>query len=83
MVGRSQAVATTVLAKDPNVDACPLSNVGGDGQQRLNMGSLKPRNQRALTADQVIRALRPKLARFPGIRVFLTRTRRRSGSAAA
>jgi hydrophobic/amphiphilic exporter-1 (mainly G- bacteria), HAE1 family len=58
-----------VLASDPNVMGY-TANVGGMGS-RLNV-DLKPREQRALTADQVIEELRPKLARIPGIRVFLT-----------
>ena len=57
-----------VLARDENV-AGYTANVGGQGG-RLNV-DLKPRNERALTADQIIEALRPKLARIPGIRVFL------------
>ena len=32
---------------------------------------LKPRGQRKLSADEVIQELRPKLARLPGVRVFL------------
>jgi HAE1 family hydrophobic/amphiphilic exporter-1 len=58
-----------VLAKDPNV-AGYTANVFGSGG-RLNV-DLKPREERTLTADQVIEELRPKLARIPGIRVFLT-----------
>ncbi|MGE5359684.1 MAG: efflux RND transporter permease subunit, partial [Bacteroidales bacterium] len=58
-----------VLADDPNV-AGYTANVFGSGG-RLNV-DLKPREQRTLTADQVIEELRPKLARIPGIRVFLT-----------
>jgi hydrophobic/amphiphilic exporter-1 (mainly G- bacteria), HAE1 family len=58
-----------VLAADPNV-AGYTANVGGNGG-RLNV-DLKARDQRTLTADQVIEELRPKLARVPGIRVFLT-----------
>jgi HAE1 family hydrophobic/amphiphilic exporter-1 len=57
-----------VLARDPNV-AGYTANVGGSGG-RLNV-DLKPRNERPLTADQVIEAIRPKLSRIPGIRVFL------------
>ncbi len=57
-----------VLAHDPNV-AGYTANVGGSGG-RLNV-DLKPRNERPLTADQVIEAIRPKLSRIPGIRVFL------------
>ena len=32
---------------------------------------LKPREERPLTADEVIEELRPKLAQVPGFRVFL------------
>ncbi len=67
-VGRIKDVMT-VLANDPNV-AGYTANVGGMGS-RLNV-DLKPRDQRTLTADQVIESLRPKFARIPGIRVFLT-----------
>ncbi|HEY3380432.1 MAG TPA: efflux RND transporter permease subunit [Vicinamibacterales bacterium] len=58
-----------VLANDPNV-AGYTANVFGSGG-RLNV-DLKPRNQRPLDADRVIEALRPKLARITGVRVFLT-----------
>ena len=58
-----------VLRDDPNV-ASYTANVFGSGG-RLNV-DLKPRDERTLTADQVIQELRPKLARIPGIRVFLT-----------
>jgi HAE1 family hydrophobic/amphiphilic exporter-1 len=59
----------SVLAHDPSV-AGYTANVGGSGG-RLNV-DLKPRDQRSLDADRVIEALRPKFARIPGIRVFLT-----------
>jgi len=58
-----------VLKGDPNV-AGYTANVFGSGG-RLNV-DLKPRNQRALDADRIIEDLRPKLARIPGVRVFLT-----------
>lgn len=58
-----------ILEKDPNV-AGYTANVMGSGA-RLNV-DLKPRDQRALDADGVIEELRPKLARVPGIRIFLT-----------
>ena len=58
-----------LLANDPNV-AGYTANVFGSGG-RLNV-DLKPRNQRSLDADRVIEDLRPKFARIPGIRVFLT-----------
>ena len=58
-----------ILSKDPNV-ASFTSNVGGQGGGRLNV-DLKPRNERTLSADQIIEELRPKLARVPGVRVVL------------
>jgi HAE1 family hydrophobic/amphiphilic exporter-1 len=59
-----------ILSKDPNV-AAYTANIGGRGGGRLNV-DLQPRNERKLTADQIIDELRPKLARVPGVRVFLT-----------
>ncbi len=67
-VAQMQAVMKT-LANDPNV-AGYTANVFGSGG-RLSV-DLKPRDQRTLTADQVIEELRPKFSRIPGIRVFLT-----------
>jgi len=58
-----------IFASDPNV-ANYTANVAS-GSARLNL-DLKPRNQRTLTADQVIEELRPKLARVPGLRVYLS-----------
>jgi HAE1 family hydrophobic/amphiphilic exporter-1 len=58
-----------VLSNDENV-AGYTANVFGSGG-RLSV-DLKPREERALTADQIIETLRPKFARIPGIRVFLT-----------
>ncbi|MEI6667087.1 MAG: efflux RND transporter permease subunit [Acidobacteriota bacterium] len=68
-VGRFKDIMT-VLANDPNV-AGYTANVSGSGGGRLNV-DLKPREQRTLDADRVIEALRPKFARIPGVRVFLT-----------
>jgi len=45
-------------------------NVYGSGG-RLNV-DLKTREQRSLDADRVIEELRPKFARIPGVRVFLS-----------
>ena len=59
-----------ILANDPNV-AAYTANIGGMGGGRLDI-DLKPRDQRTLTADQIIEELRPKLASVPGVRVFLT-----------
>jgi HAE1 family hydrophobic/amphiphilic exporter-1 len=58
-----------VLQQDPNI-AGYTSNVGGN-TGRLNV-DLKPRDQRSLSADQIIDELRPKFARVTGVRVYLT-----------
>jgi HAE1 family hydrophobic/amphiphilic exporter-1 len=65
-----QKEVMAVLEADPNV-ASFTSNVGGRGGGRLNV-DLKPRNERKLSADQIIDELRPKLARVPGVRVVLS-----------
>ncbi len=65
-----QKEVMAILAKDENV-ASFTSNVGGFGGGRLNV-DLKPREERKLSADQVIDELRPKFARVPGVRVVLT-----------
>ncbi|HEX5476108.1 MAG TPA: efflux RND transporter permease subunit [Vicinamibacterales bacterium] len=59
-----------IVAADPNV-ASYTANVGGDNSARLNV-DLKPRDQRSLSADQVIDELRPKLAKVPGVQSFFT-----------
>ena len=69
MVDHTKAVMK-LLSEDPNV-AGFTANVGGFGGGRLNV-DLKPRNERKLTADEIAEELRPKFARLPGIRVFLS-----------
>jgi len=74
MVEHQQQVAQ-IIRDDPNV-ADVLSVIGANNfSPALNNGRLfiplKPRNERALTADQVIQELRPKLATVPGMRTFL------------
>lgn len=67
-----QEAVAAIIAEDPNVDGF-MSSVGGN--RGSNNGSffmrLKPRDQRKLSADEVIQELRPKLAKVPGIRTFL------------
>ncbi|HEV3216611.1 MAG TPA: efflux RND transporter permease subunit [Vicinamibacterales bacterium] len=81
MIRHQQQVAD-IIAKDPNV-AGFLSNIGaggggpggGGGGGAVNAGrlqvDLKPRNQRALSVDQIIAELRPKVAQVPGIRAYM------------
>ncbi|MDQ6700099.1 MAG: efflux RND transporter permease subunit, partial [Acidobacteriota bacterium] len=66
-----------VVREDPNVEAL-MSSVGGAGASTLggpNFGQLvvhlKPRSERKLLVNGVIEELRPKLANFPGMRVYL------------
>ncbi|MES2295197.1 MAG: efflux RND transporter permease subunit [Pseudomonadota bacterium] len=66
-----------VINADPNVEGVFSQIQGGNGTAGSNSGFLniivlKPLNQRKLSADQIIRELRPKLNRFPGINVFIT-----------
>ena len=74
MVEHQRAVAA-VIAKDPNVQSFMSSVGGGGSRSTANTGSLylilKPRNERKLSADQIIQQLRPKLAAIPGIKVYM------------
>ncbi|MFH1177810.1 MAG: efflux RND transporter permease subunit, partial [Acidobacteriota bacterium] len=73
MVRHQNAVAE-IIKNDPNIETYNTV-AGGRGMGASNTGflfiRLKPRDQRTLTADQVVESLRPKLSRVPGIRVFL------------
>jgi HAE1 family hydrophobic/amphiphilic exporter-1 len=68
MVRHQQQVAA-IIQRDPNVLDF-MSSVGGGNMGRMLI-HLKPRSKRALSADQVIRELAPKLAPLPGIKVYL------------
>jgi HAE1 family hydrophobic/amphiphilic exporter-1 len=66
-----------VINADPNVEGVFAQIPGGNGTAGanaafLNIIVLKPRSERKLSADEIIRELRPKLSRFPGINVFIT-----------
>ncbi|MCC7205115.1 MAG: efflux RND transporter permease subunit [Phycisphaeraceae bacterium] len=73
MMRYQQAVAA-IVRDDPNVDvfmsSCGARGVSGGNAGRM-LVRLKPRDQRELSADEVIQALRPKLAQVPGMRVYL------------
>jgi HAE1 family hydrophobic/amphiphilic exporter-1 len=74
MVRHQRAVAA-IVQKDPNVAGFMSAVGGGPGGGSGNQGRLvirlKPRHDRRQSADQVIRALTPRLNAVPGIRVFL------------
>jgi HAE1 family hydrophobic/amphiphilic exporter-1 len=66
-----------VVRENPNVQGVQVSGGGGGpfggGLTRARLSVyLKPRHERALNADEVIRSLQPMLAQVPGVRVFLT-----------
>jgi HAE1 family hydrophobic/amphiphilic exporter-1 len=74
MVDYTRKVAD-VISKDPNVVSF-MTSVGGGFSSSMNYGRmmllLKPRRQRALTVNEVMDELRPKVSGFPGVRVFMT-----------
>jgi HAE1 family hydrophobic/amphiphilic exporter-1 len=70
-----QLAAAAIVQEDPNVEGF-MSAVGGGGRNTtVNQGRLllrlKPRNQRALSADEVAQSLTRKLGAVPGLRVYL------------
>src|SRR5262249_9440022 len=78
MVAKQQEVMK-VLREDPNIRSF-TSNIGvggGGGGGGSSTGGrltidLVPRDERQLSADEIINELRPKLNTVPGVRVFLT-----------
>jgi hydrophobe/amphiphile efflux-1 (HAE1) family protein len=70
---RLQEQVNAIVATDPDV-AHTISFVGG-GNNVGNTGTvfvtLKPYSDRKASADEVLQRLRPKLARVPGITLFL------------
>jgi HAE1 family hydrophobic/amphiphilic exporter-1 len=74
MVDYQQQLAA-IVAKDKNVESffssVGVGGVGLTGNTGRIFMKLKPRAERPLSADELIRDLRPKLARVPGIRVSL------------
>jgi hydrophobe/amphiphile efflux-1 (HAE1) family protein len=73
MTELQREVLSIVLA-DPAVESIG-SFLSGSGNSTVNNGrmfiTLKPIEQRHVTADQVINRLRPKVAKLPGIALFL------------
>src|SRR6201987_1391937 len=69
-----QSQVTEIVMHDPAV-ATVTSVVGSGGGESINTGqmfiSLKPRNERNVTATQVVARIRGKTAGIPGIGVFM------------
>ncbi len=66
-----QQQVMAVLQRDPNVDAVMSFLGGGQINQGRVFMQLKPRSQRDMSVDQLIRYFNRKLAGIPGIQVFL------------
>jgi len=70
-----QLEVASIIRSHPDVahllsSAGPRGNVSV-GNSGIVLAQLKPRKERRKTADQIIADLRPKIAKVPGIRVFL------------
>jgi HAE1 family hydrophobic/amphiphilic exporter-1 len=70
-----QKQAADIIAQNPNI-AGLMSSVGSGGASSgVNTGrmfvTLKPRSEREQSADEIIAELRPKLAKIPGISVYM------------
>lgn len=74
MIELQQAVAE-IIRKDPNVlefySSVGTSSVATSSNQGVMFFHLKPPSKRHLSVQQVIEELRPKLAKVPGINVFM------------
>jgi hydrophobe/amphiphile efflux-1 (HAE1) family protein len=72
---RLQEAIGEVIRKDPDVAAFGSATGNTGGAQTANTGrffiSLKPRDERALNASQIIDRLRPQLAKIMGVNIFL------------
>ncbi len=72
---KHQKELAAIVSKDPNIDAF-MSAVGASGLSVANnvgrmFMRLKPRNERKLSADEIIQELRPKVSQVPGIMMFM------------
>lgn len=74
MVAHQRKLAN-IVAQDPNIEAFMSAVGSGGASSSSNTGRmfmrLKPREQRKLTADEIIEELKPKLATVPGIKMYL------------
>jgi len=68
---RHQQQVMAVLQQDPNVDATMSFLGGGQINQGRVFMQLKPKSQRDMSVDELIRYFNRKLSGIPGIQVFL------------
>lgn len=64
-----QIAVNRILVGDTNIDNFSSSIYGGNSGRV--MIRLKPRAERQFSADEIIQQLRPRLARIPGLKVYL------------
>ena len=73
-MAKHQEALGAIVQKDPDVASIAMAMGGGFGGA-LNTGrmfiTLKPREDRKATADQIIARLRPKLAKVEGAKLYL------------
>jgi HAE1 family hydrophobic/amphiphilic exporter-1 len=72
MKGKQEALSKIVMA-DPDVASVAMA-IGGSGRAGNNGNlfiTLKPRNERSATAQQIIGRLRPKLAQVEGANLYM------------
>jgi hydrophobic/amphiphilic exporter-1 (mainly G- bacteria), HAE1 family len=72
MKSRQEALSQIVM-EDPDVATVAMA-IGGSGRAGNNGNlfiTLKPRNERASNAQQIIARLRPKLEKVPGARLYM------------
>ena len=74
-MSRLQQALGAVIAEDPGRCAVVSARSAAAAASREYTGrffiSLKPRDERGASADQIIDRLRPQLARVPGVTLFL------------
>src|SRR5258708_6817743 len=68
-LAKHQRVIADIVLADKNVEAGGAFLAGGN--QAFVFAHLRPRKERALSADQVINELRPQLMSVPGVMTFL------------
>jgi HAE1 family hydrophobic/amphiphilic exporter-1 len=70
-----QKAVAAVVRTDPDIEnllsSCGPRGAISNGNQGIVFGKLRSRSVRKRSVDQIIQDLRPKLAKIPGIRVFL------------
>jgi HAE1 family hydrophobic/amphiphilic exporter-1 len=68
-MAKHQKAVAGAIQTDPNVAG--TGAIVPSGNSGFVFARLKPRDERALSVDQIIEELRPKLAAIPGVMVFL------------